>query len=131
VEARAPRANAQAVFDLDAGEFAALDGGDSESLDPETASVLADLQDVDVNETPPVELLSKVQRWQERLEDWLHRRLILGPEAVVSTTARSHQPVPASQPPSCTLPVVGDSGRATEHHSSEREARSTHDTGFV
>ncbi|AHG02975.1 DNA mismatch repair protein MutS [Halobacterium sp. DL1] len=70
VEARGSASErVQAVFDLDAGEFAALDGGDSESLDPETASVLADLQDVDVNETPPVELLSKVQRWQERLED--------------------------------------------------------------
>jgi len=31
--------------------------------------VLDDLRDVDVNETPPVELLTRVQEWQERLGD--------------------------------------------------------------
>ncbi|MUV61613.1 DNA mismatch repair protein MutS, partial [Halobacterium sp. CBA1126] len=82
VEARGSASEpVQAVFDLDAGEFAAgdageptadaesaADGGDAE-IDPETREVLDDLRDVDVEETPPVELLSRVQEWQRRLDD--------------------------------------------------------------
>ncbi|WP_440770524.1 DNA mismatch repair protein MutS [Natronorubrum sp. DTA28] len=66
----------QTVFDLGDGEFrgpANADGGKpedgSESLDPETERVLEDLETLDVNTTPPIELVSKVQALQERLED--------------------------------------------------------------
>ncbi|SFS41134.1 DNA mismatch repair protein MutS [Halostagnicola kamekurae] len=85
----------QAVFDLSSGTMersATTDGGEAASksgarasletavssetdadretgLEPEKADVLADLEEVDVNETSPVELLSKVQEWQRRLED--------------------------------------------------------------
>jgi len=83
----------QAVFDLGSGEFRsggeptapAADGGgddgkrpaaDSDgSADEVTAkygddaeTVLASLADLDVNETPPIELLSRVQEWQEQLD---------------------------------------------------------------
>jgi len=67
----------QAVFDVQNGEFTdsgsaadnrAADGGGSSDLEPEARDVLADLRDVDVNETPPVELLSRVQEWQARLD---------------------------------------------------------------
>ncbi|WP_302082796.1 DNA mismatch repair protein MutS [Salinibaculum rarum] len=73
----------QAVFDLSAGKFqtdetdaesAAADGG-AES-DPVTAQfgedaeeVLAAVAELEVDETPPVELMAKVQEWQERLTD--------------------------------------------------------------
>ncbi|MFC3478259.1 DNA mismatch repair protein MutS [Halobacterium litoreum] len=66
----------QAVFDVDSGEFAEAeadaegDGSEFESaLDSDAEAVLDDLRDVDVNETPPVELLGKVQDWQSQLED--------------------------------------------------------------
>ncbi|OTF08913.1 DNA mismatch repair protein MutS [Halorubrum sp. SD612] len=36
--------------------------------DPETRAVIEELRDVDVAATPPVELLSRVQEWQEQLE---------------------------------------------------------------
>ncbi len=42
--------------------------GVDDALDPETRAVLEELTDVDVAETAPVELLSRVRRWQERLE---------------------------------------------------------------
>ena len=88
----------QVVFDLSSGSFAgdgASDSGretgsasrngtaaaGSESttratesdaatarLDAETRAVIEELSDVDVAETPPVELLSRVQEWQERLD---------------------------------------------------------------
>ncbi|WP_418281846.1 DNA mismatch repair protein MutS [Halorubrum sp. DTA98] len=91
-------ATTQAVFDLSAGSFkrAAEDGngersgdrgrtaGDTAAAagdtaagdtaagdvapDPETAAVIEELTTLDVNETPPVELLTRVQRWQDRLE---------------------------------------------------------------
>jgi DNA mismatch repair protein MutS len=57
----------QAVFDVGSGEFVESDGGETE-LDPETERVLSELRDVDVNETLPVELLSRVQEWQRRLD---------------------------------------------------------------
>ncbi|PSP88091.1 DNA mismatch repair protein MutS [Halobacteriales archaeon QS_4_69_34] len=81
----------QAVFDLGAGEFrtdaecagasgntAAADGGegsvgdaptdaDAPRLDPETETVLDELAGTDLDETPPIELLSRVQEWQSRL----------------------------------------------------------------
>ncbi|EMA35455.1 DNA mismatch repair protein MutS [Halobiforma nitratireducens] len=65
----------QTVFDLSSGQFrgeASADGGDpdgdTETLDTETRTVIEDIESVDVAETTPVELLSKVQEWQERLE---------------------------------------------------------------
>ena len=88
----------QVVFDLSSGSFAgdgasdsgretgsasrngtAADGSESTTratesdaatarLDAETRAVIEELSDVDVAETPPVELLSRVQEWQERLD---------------------------------------------------------------
>ncbi|MXR22124.1 DNA mismatch repair protein MutS, partial [Halobacterium bonnevillei] len=87
VEARGSASEpVQAVFDLESGEFAspnsheerdssadvASDGGDAESgetIPPDVEAVLDDLRDVNVNETPPVELLSRVREWQQRLDD--------------------------------------------------------------
>jgi len=79
----------QAVFDLGSGEFAsgeqptgqgdgqrvATDGsseqpstdGEDERPDPRCERVLDDIRDLDINETPPVQLMAKVQEWQERL----------------------------------------------------------------
>ncbi len=77
----------QAVFDLGSGtmqtgeqrqtpaQSASTDGGPSETdaddqpIDPETEAVLEDLAEIDVNTTPPIELVSKVQELQERLEE--------------------------------------------------------------
>ncbi|QFU81498.1 DNA mismatch repair protein MutS [Natronorubrum aibiense] len=66
----------QAVFDVSSGQFrgpASADGGgsreDDESIDPETKAVLEELEGIDVNTTPPVELLSKVQEWQAQLRE--------------------------------------------------------------
>jgi DNA mismatch repair protein MutS len=77
----------QVVFDLDSGELradASADGdggggsedgsgtedesGSDEALDPATESVVAELAATDVTEVAPVELLAKVQEWQERLD---------------------------------------------------------------
>jgi DNA mismatch repair protein MutS len=67
----------QAVFDLSAGTMrTGADGGTATTeTDPEPSlpadveAVLDELESVNVEETPPVELLSKVQSWQRRLED--------------------------------------------------------------
>ena len=76
----------QVVFDVGSGRMktatadggaaseAETDGDDVEAdagdaLDPETEAVLEDLANVDVDETPPVELLAKVQEWQGRLDE--------------------------------------------------------------
>jgi len=80
----------QAVFDLGSGEFTTGDdtgssqraattdggagagseqGGDEPALDEDTRAVLDSIADLDINETPPIELLSKVQNWQEQLDD--------------------------------------------------------------
>jgi DNA mismatch repair protein MutS len=72
----------QAVFDLGSGQFAA--GGGSEAtaetaaageaasdgggLDSAVEAVLDELRGTDVNDTSPLELMAKVQRWQERLD---------------------------------------------------------------
>ncbi|MFC7069272.1 DNA mismatch repair protein MutS [Halobaculum lipolyticum] len=47
---------------------AAGDGAGGQD-DPEVAAVLEALRETDVNETPPVELMAKVQEWQTRLEN--------------------------------------------------------------
>ncbi|MFC4542863.1 DNA mismatch repair protein MutS [Halosolutus amylolyticus] len=85
----------QTVFDVSSGQFrgpANADGGEpsetrrsaedrrssgserpadepGDAIDPETAAVLEDIESIDVNTTPPVELIAKVQEWQEHLED--------------------------------------------------------------
>ncbi|WIV68546.1 DNA mismatch repair protein MutS [Natrialbaceae archaeon AArc-T1-2] len=62
----------QAVFDLSSGTMrATTDGGDAasgEELEPETETILEDLESIDVAETSPVELMAKVQEWQRRLD---------------------------------------------------------------
>jgi DNA mismatch repair protein MutS len=76
----------QVVFDLGSGQFRearTADGGepgmtgastadagtDPDPLDPATEAVLEELRGTDVNGTPPVELMARVQEWQERLEE--------------------------------------------------------------
>ena len=66
----------QAVFDLSAGEFrggAKADGGDADSVreqfGEDADEVLDALAALDVDETPPVELMAKVQEWQAQLEE--------------------------------------------------------------
>ncbi|MFB6206154.1 MAG: DNA mismatch repair protein MutS [Haloglomus sp.] len=62
----------QVVFDLGSGQLrgqASADGGEGETVDPVTESVLEELRGVDVEDTSPVELLSQVQEWQRRLEE--------------------------------------------------------------
>ncbi|SFR35909.1 DNA mismatch repair protein MutS [Halogeometricum limi] len=65
----------QVVFDLQSGGYdTASENGQSEgdesggAVDPEMQSVVDELVGTDVNQTSPVELLSKVQEWQRRLE---------------------------------------------------------------
>ncbi|PSQ17807.1 DNA mismatch repair protein MutS [Halobacteriales archaeon QS_8_69_26] len=43
--------------------------GDDAGIDPEAREVLDALADLDVEETPPVELLATVQEWQRRIDD--------------------------------------------------------------
>ncbi|MFC4987698.1 DNA mismatch repair protein MutS [Saliphagus infecundisoli] len=79
----------QTVFDVGSGSFRgpanadggerpaesrsspeSSDGGEStKGLDPDAKRVLEDLEGIDVAETAPVELLSKVSEWQRTLED--------------------------------------------------------------
>ena len=81
----------QAVFDLGSGSFTATaeskttepaaNGGAETTpvagaevttepeTDPTTADVLRALRETNVNETSPVELMARVQEWQERLDD--------------------------------------------------------------
>jgi DNA mismatch repair protein MutS len=71
----------QAVFDLGSGQFAAGDGteaatetttaepaSDGGEPDPESEAVLDELRETDVNDTSPLELMSRVQQWQRRLD---------------------------------------------------------------
>ncbi|WP_254765827.1 DNA mismatch repair protein MutS [Salinilacihabitans rarus] len=72
IEARGGGSNdpVQTVFDVSSGQFrgpANADGGERPDRDPETAAILDDLESIDVNETPPVELMAKVREWQRRL----------------------------------------------------------------
>ena len=74
----------QAVFDLGSGEFttgsedsqsgpaatAKKDEGPEEpGLDEQTEAVLDAISELDLGETPPIELLSTVKEWQEKLDD--------------------------------------------------------------
>ncbi|WP_121822900.1 DNA mismatch repair protein MutS [Halostella salina] len=47
---------------------AAADGG-PDAVDPDAERVLSAIEDLNVDETPPVELMAKVQEWQARLDD--------------------------------------------------------------
>ena len=66
----------QAVFDLGSGEFRS-DGSDESPSEPplrerfgaDAGEVLAALENLDVTETPPVELMARVQEFQQRLDD--------------------------------------------------------------
>ncbi len=77
IEARGGNTNepVQTVFDLSSGQFrgpANADGGEPEpnaGLDSETKTVLEELESIDVNTTAPVELIAKVQEWQDQLEE--------------------------------------------------------------
>jgi DNA mismatch repair protein MutS len=66
----------QTVFDLDSESFrgsASADGGQAADENAETGpaveSVVEALRTTDVTETSPVELMGKVERWQEELDD--------------------------------------------------------------
>ncbi|QIO21842.1 DNA mismatch repair protein MutS [Haloarcula sp. JP-L23] len=76
----------QAVFDLSSGTFGGGDGGEPTSADGGAADavdddhltdrfgedaedVLSALSGLDVNETPPVELMATVQQWQDELDE--------------------------------------------------------------
>ena len=71
----------QAVFDLSSGQFTSgeeaptsADGGEAtdsiaEQFGADASEVLESLSTLDVDKTPPVELLAKVQQWQQRLEE--------------------------------------------------------------
>nr|WP_266075531.1 DNA mismatch repair protein MutS [Haladaptatus caseinilyticus] len=85
IEAKGGASNepVQAVFDLGCGEFqqgerdsgagtggdeASENGSDEAKFDPETEAVLSELSGVEVADVSPIELMSKVQEWQKRLE---------------------------------------------------------------
>jgi DNA mismatch repair protein MutS len=78
----------QVVFDLGSGELRgaassdggeptgarrtssdASDGSEVDPPDPRAESVLEELRETDVSEVPPVELMSRVQEWQRRLDE--------------------------------------------------------------
>lgn len=62
----------QVVFDIQSGTYrqnATSDGGEPDPFDPQTESVLEELKNLDINETPPIELLQKVSVWQQRIDD--------------------------------------------------------------
>jgi len=64
----------QVVFDLGSGELrgeATADGGgsDAPATDPGAEAVLEELRSASVDEISPVELMARVQEWQERLEE--------------------------------------------------------------
>ena len=90
IEAKGGRGEpVQAVFDLGSGEFKTGDSGDDPRAEnrqhsepvvtnggttnadqpPAVEDVLDELRSIDVNETPPVELLTLVQQWQEQIDN--------------------------------------------------------------
>jgi DNA mismatch repair protein MutS len=64
----------QAVFDLGQGAFREdgatpdAEATDEEPIDPETLTVLEELQATELAELSPVEVLNRVQSWQQRLD---------------------------------------------------------------
>ena len=59
----------QAVFDLSSGQFGGGTDDHEDTTDPVTETVLTELSEIDVNETPPVELMAKVQAWQDEIDE--------------------------------------------------------------
>ncbi|MCT9095546.1 DNA mismatch repair protein MutS [Haloarchaeobius sp. HME9146] len=64
----------QVVFDLGSGSMTTADGGtaqdsaeDEPELDPETEAVLSELADLDIAQTSPIELMGRVEQWQQQL----------------------------------------------------------------
>ncbi len=85
----------QAVFDLSAGAFRTAQNGDAaehgptdsdhsqpqestaqEKRDPAVQAVLDGLDELDISEIPPVELMATVQQWQEQLDDGESNRFV-------------------------------------------------------
>ncbi|PSQ05261.1 DNA mismatch repair protein MutS [Halobacteriales archaeon QS_6_71_20] len=60
--------NGTATAATDATDRGEAAGADAAALDPDAEAVLSALRDTDVNETPPVELMARVQEWQRRLD---------------------------------------------------------------
>ena len=54
--------------DADGGPDADSGGGTGSGVDPAAESVLAELRGLDVDETPPVELMTRVAEWQAELD---------------------------------------------------------------
>ncbi len=73
IEARGgdPGEPTQVVFDLDSGTLdtteASPDGGDETPLDPTRESVLRELRETDLEHLSPVDLMRRIEEWQERL----------------------------------------------------------------
>jgi DNA mismatch repair protein MutS len=74
----------QTVFDVSSGSFrkrgggsaperASADGGEAgaadPALDPETQAVLAELEELDLESTAPIDLLDRVREWRDRLSE--------------------------------------------------------------
>ncbi|MFB6304125.1 MAG: DNA mismatch repair protein MutS [Haloferacaceae archaeon] len=68
-DGRAEGESAGEATSADGGPGAGSAAGDGATTDPAAADVLAELRETSVDETPPVELMAKVQAWQRRLED--------------------------------------------------------------
>ena len=59
----------QAVFDLSDGGFTSETArADGNGVDPETEAVIEELREMRVEATSPLELMSRVQEWQDRVE---------------------------------------------------------------
>ncbi|WP_435362962.1 DNA mismatch repair protein MutS [Haloarchaeobius sp. DYHT-AS-18] len=67
----------QVVFDLGSGSMTTADGGSVQAedagaesaLDPETEAVLSELADLDIAQTSPIELMGRVEQWQQQLNE--------------------------------------------------------------
>jgi DNA mismatch repair protein MutS len=66
------RGTQQVVFDLGSGSLESGERVESDGdggLDPATESVVEELREVDVAETPPLDLMAAVQEWKRRLDE--------------------------------------------------------------
>ncbi|WP_435317171.1 DNA mismatch repair protein MutS [Haloarchaeobius sp. TZWSO28] len=67
----------QVVFDLGSGSMTTADGGSVQAedagaestLDPETEAVLSELADLDIAQTSPIDLMGRVEQWQQQLNE--------------------------------------------------------------
>lgn len=60
----------QVVFDLGAGEYqdpTSADGGSQEAVDPTHQSILEELAEMEIQDQAPIDLMARVQEWQDRL----------------------------------------------------------------